>query len=195
MGKMNRLFAMTDSVKDADASSPTKKKTGKIGGIGVLAACLAGSLMVAPAAQAKLLHATLTVALEGLIDTFTIESNGGVQLPGDPDAIFFPISNNTTGFTAVTFSDLNVGAFGAFGIGTSPANFSPQFADAFLPPVYDGTPAASFNLAPGTYNGFLQGSVLTLAVPEPTTWTLMIAGAAAIGSLQVGRRRRQLAAA
>jgi hypothetical protein len=63
-------------------------------------------------------------------------------------------------------------------LGTSPANFSPQFADAFLPPVYDGTPAASFNLAPGTYNGFLQGSVLTLAVPEPTTWTLMIAGAA-----------------
>jgi hypothetical protein len=89
MGKMNRLFAMTDSVKDADASSPTKKKTGKIRGIGVLAACLASSLMVAPAAQAKLLHATLMVALEGLIDTFTIESNGGVQLPGDPDAIFF----------------------------------------------------------------------------------------------------------
>jgi hypothetical protein len=142
--------------------------------------------MVAPAAQAKLLHATLTVALEGLIDTFTIESNGGVQLPGDPDAIFFPITNDATGFTAVTFSDLNVGAFGAFGIGTSPANFSPQFADAFLPPVYDGTPAASFNLAPGTDNGFLQGSVLTLAVPEPTTWTLMIAGAAAIGALQAG---------
>jgi hypothetical protein len=72
--------------------------------------------MVAPAAQAKLLHATLTVALEGLIDTFTIESNGGVQLPGDPDAIFFPISNDTTGFTAVTFSDLNVGAFGAWDV-------------------------------------------------------------------------------
>jgi hypothetical protein len=33
MGKMNRLFAMTDSVKDVDASSPTKKKTGKIGGL------------------------------------------------------------------------------------------------------------------------------------------------------------------
>ena len=147
--------------------------------------------MVASAARAKLLHATLTVALEGLIDTFTIESNGGVQLPGDPDAIFFPISNDTTGFTAVTLSDLNVGAFGAFGIGTSPANFSPQFADAFVPPVYDGTPAASFNIAPSTY---LQGSVLTLAVPEPTTWTLMIAGAAAIGALQAGKRRRQLAA-
>ncbi len=195
MPKMNRIFAMTDAVKDADASSPTKKKAGKRGVIAVLAACLAGSLALAPAAQAKLLYATLTVASEGLLDTFTIESDGGIQLPGDPDAIFFQITNDASGFTAVTFQDLNDGSFGAFGTGTSPANFSPQFADTFLPSVYDGTPAASFNLAPGAYNGFLFGSVLTLAVPEPATWTLMIAGAAAIGALQVGRRRRQSAAA
>jgi hypothetical protein len=115
MGKMNRLFAMTDSVRRG-RFLPYEEKDRQDRGLGVLAACLAGSLMVAPAAQAKLLHATLTVALEGLIDTFTIESNGGVQLPGDPDAIFFPISNDATGFTAVTFSDLNVGAFGAWDV-------------------------------------------------------------------------------
>jgi PEP-CTERM motif len=67
--------------------------------------------------------------------------------------------------------------------------------DAFLPSLYDGTPAASFNLAPGAYNGFLLDSVLTLAVPEPATWTLMIAGAVATGALQVVKRRRRLAAA
>jgi PEP-CTERM motif len=172
MRKMNRIFAVT-----------------------VFAAFLAGSLMVAPAALAKLLHATLTVESAGLLDTFTIESDGGIQLPGNPDAIFFSIANDAAGFTAVTFRDLNVGAFGAFGTGTSPADFSPQFADTFLPAIYDGTPAASFNLTPGTDNGFVFASVLTLAVPEPATWTLMIAGAAAIGALQVARRRRQLAAA
>lgn len=150
--------------------------------------------MVAPAAKAELLHATLT-ASGRFLDTFTIESDGGVQLPGDPDAIFFAIINDAAGFNAATFRDLNDGALGAFGAGTSPADFSPVFADTFLPAVYDGTPAASFNLKPGTYNGFLFNSVLTLAVPEPATWSLMIAGATVIGALQVGRRRRRLGSA
>jgi hypothetical protein len=77
MRKMNRIFATT-----------------------ALAASFAGSLMAAPAAQAKLLCATLNVASEDFLDTFTIESDAGIQLSGDPDAIFFPVANDATGFTA-----------------------------------------------------------------------------------------------
>jgi PEP-CTERM motif len=169
-------------------------KTDKMLGVGVLAACLMGMAMVAPAAKAKLLHATLTASGD-FQDTFTIESDAGVPVPGNPDAIFFPITNDGAGFTAAIFHDLNDSATGAFGTGTSPADFSLAFGDTFLPPLYDGMPAASFNLAPGRYEGFLFDSVLTLAVPEPATWSLMIAGAAAIGVLLVGRRRRRWAAA
>jgi PEP-CTERM motif len=168
-------------------------KKDKMRGVGVLAPCLMGMVMVAPAAEAKLLYATLT-ASGGFQDIFTIESDVGVLVPGNPDAIFFPITNDSAGFTAAIFHDLNDSATGAFGTGMSPADFSLAFGDTFLPPLYDGTPPASFNLAPGKYEGFLFDSVLTLGVPEPATWTLMIAGAAAIGALQVGRRQPRLAA-
>ena len=90
-----------------------------------------GSLMVARS-QAKSLFATLT-ASGGLLDTFTIESDGGVQLPGDPDAIFFTITKDTSGFTAVTFRDLNDSAFGAFGNWDVPGGLQSAIRRHFSP--------------------------------------------------------------
>jgi hypothetical protein len=61
------------------------------------------------------------------------------------------------------------------------------------PQAYAGSEAAP-QFAPGSFSGYFEGnpdnpSTLTFAVPEPSTWALLIAGFAGLGCAYFGGRR------
>ena len=126
--------------------------------LSVLAAIIAGSMMLAPAAHAVTLLGTITAP--GFTDTFDIASNGGSQ-SSDPESIFFPIFNDLHGFTAVTFGDGVINGRSAIGTAAGADTFTEIGADFLSPLVWDGQDPLSFNLQPGTYNGS-SGATLTL---------------------------------
>jgi hypothetical protein len=162
--------------------------------LSVLAAIIAGSMMLASAAGAVTLLGTITAP--GFTDTFDIASNGGSQ-SSDPESIFFPIFNDLHGFIAVTFGDGVINGRSAIGTAAGADTFTEIGADFLSPLVWDGQDPLSFNLQPGTYNGS-SGATLTLTtltpVPEPTTWALLIVGAMVIGGVSsLNKHRRQSA--
>lgn len=173
----------------------------------VVAALFGVWMMLAPAAHATELFATVTNP--GFTDTFDIESNGGVaDTTYGASYIDFAITNDSSGYglNTATFGDaLTAGyltpypePFGFFGLGTTsgPGLAGTFFTDLLTPAAYDGSSPSSFNLQPGVYVGY-SGTVLTLtAVPEPAAWALMLIGIGGLGAaLRLSRSRRAMAAA
>jgi len=183
----------------AGAVSLTKKRA-----LCVIAALFGVLMMLAPAAHATELFATVTSP--GFTDTFDIESNGGVaDTAYGASYIDFAITNDSSGngFNTASFGDaLSAGylsgypePFGFFGLGYGDAEFA-EFTDILTPAAYDGSSPSSFNLQPGVYIGY-YGTVLTLtAVPEPAAWALLLIGIGGLGAiLRMARSRLATAAA
>jgi hypothetical protein len=159
------------------------------------AAIAAMGLFAAASASAETLEATWTYSPSGTpvtIATWEQDSaptpvsfglGEGTEIPISDFVAYAPIQTVTSityynnGFTPVIFSTIPLG--GIFVVG---------------PQAYTGSEDAP-QFAPGSFSGNLDGddtllSTLTLsAVPEPSTWALLIAGFAGLGAASVGWRR------
>jgi len=148
--------------------------------------------MLVPAAHAgtELAGSLVNPYFHGYSETFDVETTGYVD-QGTLGVYDFTLTSDSAGNNSLFFADANLE--GKFGTGTnSGAGVTPYKLDFSL----SGTPytGSSFTLTPGVYHGYF-GTVLTLGIPEPDAWALLIAGAAmAGGAVRIARRRRQSAA-
>jgi len=183
----------------------------------------AGSAVaLSPAAHAVTLYGTWTNVVTGYVETFQLQSNGGVA-DALPDFTDFTLTNDSLGNTLATVGDNTTGFKATFTgepvdsyFGTGPAGSSPfngQTFDSFKPALYSSSMSPGV-LQAGTYLGdiFLSedsaarasvtngispsfdGAILVLSgVPEPDAWALLIAGAAMVGgALRASRRKGAL---
>jgi len=188
----------TGSLRDQEGGRMDSTNSKKPKALSLLAAILAGSMMLAPAAHAVELVGTWSYG-GSVDDTFDIQSNGGVN-----DSIFgsdyinFTITNDAMGFNAATFADSNVvGTNGGLGYNLPQYGTVAQFwGDEFSPVIYDGSPPSTFNIRAGTYVGG-GGDTLTFtsAAPEPATWAMMLLGIGGVGAALRSRRKVVFSAA
>jgi PEP-CTERM motif len=143
-------------------------------------------------AQAELLLFTIT----GTIDaTFTLDSNA---TPNSVDPFGGPTFLNVTGTLdggAITFADLTffdgIHSGGGLLLWEPPDLFFVNLVNG--PQVYSDAPPPLFS--PGTFaytNETLVISEIAAAVPEPSTWVMLLTGFCGLGFMGY-RRRNQLA--
>ena len=143
---------------------------------------------MAPAANAATWVGSFVDASEGIYETFDINT---VPAFSGGDVASFTLTNDNLGATNLTVIEGLIFGPGTEFVETS-AGSTVVAKDFFSPPPYD----PSTGLVAGVYSDSLEGSVLSLGVPEPAAWALMIAGAAmAGGALRQDRQRRQAASA
>jgi PEP-CTERM motif len=164
----------------------------------LIAALAAIGLVAAAPASAETLEVTWSIFSSG--ETFTLAT-------WDQDSAPTPVFSVGGIVTEVAVSDF-VSYFPGIPISTSifyfasglGATFSTVFDDGFGQTggqAYTGSEATP-QFAPGSFSGlaFVPGgppsdpSTLTFAIPEPSTWALMLAGFAGVGAMSFGMRRR-----
>jgi PEP-CTERM motif len=167
-------------------------------------ATLAATALLPVAAQASLLSFDISGPL-GYDATFNLDSN---QVPTGTDVgngLVAPYYANVVGvennaskiFGYITF--LPIAIFGGLSAATLPGDAGIIAFDLAGDQIYSGTPSAPF-FAPGVFALTQYGAdenkyTLTIsAVPEPSTWAMMILGFAGIGAMTYRRRKSAMLA-
>ena len=162
----------------------------------------AGASAATAQAQAATIVGSFTNNGFGYHETFTIDTVGVPE--ADAHYADFTLTNDNYGNTVAIAGDNTTGALSSlkgqsvdsyFGTGTASSTpFANQVYDSVKPGLYAAGSAPV--LQPGVYVGDYDGYTLTLGVPEPDAWALLIAGAALTGgALRTSRRRRVSATA
>jgi hypothetical protein len=150
---------------------------------GLFAVATVGALAVAPSAGATTYFATWTDTTDGFSDSFDLtysDANPGVGAD-------YAVSNESGGYQATDMVfDLVSYNGGASFLASSITNRNMKF-DFFDPNPYTGDSSGA--LDPGVYTGEFS-STLTISVPEPEAWALIVGGAAMAGGALRARRRK-----
>jgi len=152
----------------------------------VLATALATAFATCPA-QAEILNFSVNW-VGGPHETFAIDTAAGqTDGSGTPPYVLFDTINDSLGRNGIFFGDSSVNGW----VGTGPivGNIvNQENSDYFSPAFYTGT-GFNVDIAPGTYTGG-NGSIFTVsAVPEPSTWAMMILGFFSIGFMAYRQRK------
>jgi hypothetical protein len=150
-------------------------------------AVVASSMLAGPAAVAEVLDFNFVGAGSylGIGASWTQPSN--------PTPIVYGLGSTTIGVTNGSstlgpFLDVRFYGTSASG-GFTPQTF-PNVFGVFGPQLFTGTEAAPmFSTGTAMFDGDGKLTV-TAAIPEPSTWAMMIAGLAGLGALSETRRRR-----
>jgi hypothetical protein len=152
----------------------------------VLAAALATALETYPA-QAEILNFSVNWA-GGTHETFAIDTTAGQpDGSGTPPYVLFNTINDSLGRDGIFFGDSSTNGW----VGTGPivGNIvSQQNSDYFSPAFYMGV-GYNVNIAPGTYTGANDSIFTVSAVPEPSTWAMMILGFFGVGFMAYRQRK------
>jgi PEP-CTERM motif len=144
----------------------------------LFASALATTFAACPA-QATILDFTVDWT-GGTVETFAIDTTTGHNdAAGTPPYVYFDTINDSLGRDAIFFGDSSTG--GWTGTGTVINNLVNQVNSDYFSPAFYADNGVNVDIAPGRYVG-RDGSTLTVsAVPEPSTWAMMILGFLGVG--------------
>jgi PEP-CTERM motif len=148
----------------------------------VTGAALAAATLMTSAAQAEILNFTIDWGgAGGTVETFQLDSLAGApDANGTPPYVLFSITNDNLGNNGIFFGDSL--ASGWFGTGPTVGGVVGQTRADFASPAFYGDNGFSINAFAGETLIARNGSIVTIAaVPEPSTWAMMILGFAGIG--------------
>ena len=150
---------------------------------------LAAATLMTSAAQAEILNFAIDWgAPGGAVETFQLDTlAGGVDASGTA-FVFFSITNDNFGNTGIFFGDSSAG--GWFGTGPAVGNVVAETDSDYLNPALYAHNGFNINAVAGeTLTGW-NGSIVTIsaAVPEPSTWAMMILGFIGVGFMAHRRK-------
>jgi PEP-CTERM motif len=154
-------------------------------------AALAVATLMTSAAQAEILNFTIDWGgAGGTVETFQLDSlAGGPDAFGTPPYVLFSITNDNLGNNGIFFGDIS--ANGWFGTGPTGAGFVNQTRQDFASPAFYADNGSSITAFAGETLIARNGSIVTIAaVPEPSTWAMMILGFAGIGFMACRRKSK-----
>jgi hypothetical protein len=159
-----------------------------------LKSALAGLFLVSAAFSAQALEVELTYVNGAFTESFDLNTTAGYPDPFGSgfNVLFFNTTNDSLGNNVFALSAPGFQTFPGNLIQTGligPGSSSGAIDDGIDPgTLYDGVNLV-LNVAPGDSFATARGGALTVtAVPEVSTWTMMLCGFAALGF--VGYRRR-----
>ena len=158
---------------------------------------LAAATLMTSVAQAEILNFAIDWGGPGgAVETFQLNTlAGGVDGSGTPPYVFFSITNDNFGNNGIFFGDSSAG--GWFGTGPTAGNVVSETDSDYLNPALYADNGFNINAVAGETLTGRNGSIVTIsaAVPEPSTWAMMILGFAGIGAMTYRRRKQTLQAA
>jgi hypothetical protein len=150
---------------------------------------LAAATLITSVAQAEILNFTIDWgAPGGAVETFQLDTlAGGVDASGTA-FVFFSITNDNFGNNGIFFGDSSVG--GWFGTGPVVGNVVAETDSDYLNPALYAHNGFNINAVAGETLTGRNGSIVTIsaAVPEPSTWAMMILGFIGVGFLAYRRK-------
>jgi hypothetical protein len=155
-------------------------------------AALAAATLMTSAAQADILNFTIDWA-GGTVETFQLDSlAGGPDAAGTPPYVLFSITNDNLGNNGIFFGDSSATANGWFGTGLTGGGIVNQTNSDFANPAFYADNGFQINAFAGETLTAANGSIVTIsaAVPEPSTWAMMILGFAGVGLMAYRRKSK-----
>jgi PEP-CTERM motif len=150
---------------------------------------LAAAMFVTSVAQAEILGFTINWA-GGPTETFQLDTAaGGPDAGGTPPYVLFSTINDNLGRNGIFFADASAGGW----FGTGPISFGVviQQNSDFANPAFYNDVGFSINAVAGETLTARNGSIVTIAaVPEPSTWAMMLLGFAGIGVMVYRRNSK-----
>jgi hypothetical protein len=156
-------------------------------------AALAAATLMTSAARADILNFTIDWGgAGGIVETFSLDTTAGrADSLGTPPYVLFSVANdNILGNNGIWFGDSSV--HGSFGTGPIVGGrVNPVLSDTTNSPFYTDS-GLSINAFAGETLTAANGSIVTItaAVPEPSTWAMMILGFASVAFMAYRRRNK-----
>ncbi|SHK60939.1 PEP-CTERM protein-sorting domain-containing protein [Bradyrhizobium lablabi] len=154
-------------------------------------AALATATLMTSVAQAEILNFTIDWGgVGGTVETFNLNTSAGVvDAAGTPPYVLFSITNDNLGNNGIFFGDSSVS--GWFGTGPVVGGIVSQTHSDYANPAFYTGSGLSINAYAGETLTAYSGSIVTIsAVPEPSTWAMMILGFAGLGFMAYRRKSK-----
>jgi hypothetical protein len=151
---------------------------------------LAAATLMTSVAQAEILNFAIDWGGPGgAVETFQLNTlAGGVDASGTA-YVFFSITNDNFGNNGMFFGDSSAG--GWFGTGPAAGNVIAETDSDYLNPALYADNGFNIDAVAGeTLTGW-NGSIVTIsaAVPEPSTWAMMLLGFCGLGFMAYRRKQ------
>lgn len=150
---------------------------------------LAAATLTTSVAQAEILNFAIDWGGPGgAVETFQLNTlAGGVDASGTA-FVFFSITNDNFGNNGIFFGDSSAG--GWFGTGPAVGNEVAETDSDYLNPALYAHNGFNIDAVAGEILIGRNGSIVTIsaAVPEPSTWAMMILGFIGVGFMAYRRK-------
>ena len=162
-----------------------------------LKALLAGVALAAATLMTSVAHAEiLNFAIDwggpgGAVETFQLDTSAGGADASGNQFVFFSITNDNFGNNGIFFSDSSAG--GWFGTGPTTGNEVAETDSDYLNPALYAHNGFNIDAVAGETLIGTNGSIVTItaAVPEPSTWAMMILGFCGVGFMAYRRKQNR----